>query len=81
MAILLENDLVRYTDVADLADAIVNSPELNGPAQCDGAATRLWIILLNLRRQGNLNSESETSRMVVQWLFKRWSPCWFQSNH
>lgn len=74
MAVLLEARLVEYADVADLVDGMVISADLNGPAECDEAATKLWEVLLILRGQVNLVSYSESSGTVLRWLCKRWSP-------
>ncbi len=74
MAVILEDGLVQYASITDIVDGLISSPELNGPSECDGAATRLWAILLHLRRLENLSSDFETPVKVLRWLFKRWSP-------
>ena len=75
MAYLLERRLVRYADVADIVTGMTRSVDLNGPAECDEAATTLWTILVVLQGREHLNTASETSENVLRWLFGRWSPC------
>lgn len=75
MAVLLESQLVQYTDIADLVDSMTRSIDLNGPAECDESATTLWTILLILRGRAHLGSVSESCDTVLGWLFSRWSPC------
>ncbi|KAL9126224.1 MAG: hypothetical protein Q9217_004696 [Psora testacea] len=74
LAIILEADLVTYSQIADLVDAMVQSSDLNGPAECDGAATRLWALLLQLRRRETLTTDIDASSGVLHWLYRSWSP-------
>ena len=74
LAIILENRLVDYSDVADLVDSMLISTELNGPSVCDGASTRLWIVLLWQRRRENLITDAEMSSTILRWLYRCWSP-------
>lgn len=70
----LDRGLVEYAEVADQIDSMTASADLNGPAECDGAATRFWQIILVLRRQENLSSANATSETILHWLWKRWCP-------
>ena len=72
--VLLDTGTIEYREVTDLIDSIFMSPDLNGPADCDGAATHFWQVLLVLRGQENLNSVAAMSETILLWLFKRWSP-------
>lgn len=72
--VLLDTGVIEYREVIDLVDGIFTSPDLNGPAECDGAATQLWHVLLVLRGQENLSSVAAMSETILLWLFKRWSP-------
>lgn len=74
---ILHKKLVSYVDVADIVDTIINSADLSGPAECDGSATTLWVILLKLRGQEQLDAASDISENVLRWLYKRWSPCMY----
>ena len=72
-AVLLDLGLVEYSDVADIIDNLLSAAELNGPAECDGAATKFWQVILSIRGQENVSSFSDTSNMILLWLFKRWN--------
>ena len=73
-AVLLDTGIIEYGDVAELVDGMFTSPDLNGPAECDAAATQLWHVLLTLRGRENLSSFAALSGTILSWLFKRWSP-------
>ncbi len=71
---LLDTGVIQYSEVTDLIDGMLASPDLNGPAECDAAATQLWHVILTLREQENINSVSTLGSSILSWLFKRWSP-------
>ena len=75
MAVSLDYGLVRYNDIADVADRMISSIDLNGPVDCVDSATTLLSILLILRSRENLGLVYETSEQVLRWLFHRWNPC------
>ena len=60
--------------MADIADAITRSFDLNGPAECDECATKLWTILLVLQGSAQPSSMTESCSSALHWLFNRWSP-------
>lgn len=74
MASILDLALIQYADVADIADDMIKSVDLNGPAECTDSAATLWTILVVLKGRENLSSTSEASENVLRWLFHRWSP-------
>ena len=74
MAIILDNDLLVYSEIADYIDSMVQSSDLNGPAECDGAALRLWVKVLQLRRRENVTTDTDTSSIVLRWLYRNWTP-------
>ena len=63
-----------YSEIVELVDAMIQSSDLNGPAECDEAATRLWAILLQIRRRENLTTDVDTSGGVLRWLYRSWNP-------
>ena len=71
---LLDAGLVQYTEVKDLIDDMLTSTDLNGPAECDAAATQLWNVILILREQESFTSVTALGGSILSWLFKRWSP-------
>ena len=73
-AVLLDIGLIEYGEVADLVDSMFTSIDLNGPAECDAAATQLWHVILIIREQQNINSVTVLGGGILSWLFKRWSP-------
>ena len=73
-AVLLDIGIIEYGEVTDLIDGAFTSPDLNGPAECDSAATHLWHVLLALRGRENLSSLTAMSGTILSWMFKRWSP-------
>lgn len=81
MAVSLDVGLVQYTDIADVADNMISSVELNGPADCVDSATTMWSILVILRGKENLGLVSETSEQVLRWLFNHWGTCKYSQYH
>ena len=75
MAISLDIGVVQYTDIADVANRMISSVDLDGPADCVDSATTMWSVLLTLIGRENLGRVSETSEQVLRWLFNRWNPC------
>ncbi len=75
MAVSLDIGLVRYIDIADMADRMISSVDLNGPADCADSTTTMWSVLLILRGRENLGLVYEASEQVLRWLFNRWNPC------
>lgn len=74
MAVLLNFELVRYDEIADIVDNVLSSAELNGPADCVDSACSLWSILVLLRGRENLGSVPESSESILRWICNRWSP-------
>lgn len=75
MAVSLEVGVVQYIEIADIADRMISSIGLNGPADCTDSATTMWSVLLILRCRDNLGLVYETSEQILRWLFNRWGPC------
>ena len=75
MAISLDIGVVQYTDIADVANRMISSVDLDGPADCVDSATTMWSVLLTLIGRENLGRVFETSEQVLRWLFNRWNPC------
>lgn len=74
MAVLLNFELVRYDEIADIVDNVLSSAELNGPSDCVDSACSLWSMLVLLRGRENLGSVFESSESILRWICNRWSP-------
>ncbi|KAL8689365.1 MAG: hypothetical protein Q9218_004951 [Villophora microphyllina] len=74
MSILLHQGLVRYTDIADIADGMISSMDLNGPVNAVDSALELCSILALQRGQENSLLAAETADRFSNWLFHTWRP-------
>lgn len=72
--LILEYQLIKHSEVNDVIDGMLGSPDFNGPAACDASATKLWALLLRLRRCEGMSKDLEASSSVLRWLCKCWSP-------
>ena len=72
--LILEFQIIKHSEVNDVIDGMLVSTDFNGPATCDGAATKLWALLLRLRRSEGMSKDPEASSSILRWLFKCWSP-------
>lgn len=75
MAVILNAQLVTYTEVADVVDTMLGSVDLNGPAVFTESAATLWSMLIVLKARENPGTMHDTSERVLRWLFVRWKPC------
>jgi len=75
MAVILNTQLVIYTEVADIVDTMFGSVDLNGPAVFTESAATLWSMLIVLKVRQNPGTMHDTSERVLRWLFVRWKPC------
>ncbi|KAL8710033.1 MAG: hypothetical protein Q9220_005304 [cf. Caloplaca sp. 1 TL-2023] len=73
-AILLDNGLVQYTDIADTADGVLSSIEINGPISAVDSALHLCVLLAVQRCQENSLLAAETADRLLNWLFHSWRP-------
>ncbi|KAI4258557.1 MAG: hypothetical protein LQ352_001192 [Teloschistes flavicans] len=80
MSILLDQELVRYTDVADVADGMISSMDLNGPVNAVDSALKLCSILALQRGQDNSLLAAETADRFSNWLFHSWRPSLIQDR-
>ncbi len=74
MAQLLNVGLVPYSQVKDIAEGVLSSIDVNGPADAADATIYYWTTIAILRATDNLGSAYDTIERVLRWLFKRWSP-------
>ena len=74
MAVLFNVGLIEYSDVADVADRILSSMDLNGPSECVDSALALCSSLVLQKGLDNASVAAETSERVLNWLFHRWRP-------
>ena len=77
LAVVLEKGLVKYTDIADLVDALLASVDLNGPAVNTESAVALWSAIITMKGRQKPGLAYDTSERVLRWLFIRWRPCRF----
>ena len=74
MAGLLSHGLLQYPQVKDLAEGMLSSVDLDGPADAVDSTVHFWAAVAALRATDNLGSAHETVERVLRWLFMRWSP-------
>ena len=74
MFVLLETGLVKYTDIADIADGMIPSMELSGPVNAVDSALSLCSLLALQRGQDNPVLAAETAERFLFWLFHSWKP-------
>jgi len=74
MARLLNVGLVPYSQVKDIAEGVLSSVDVNGPADAVDATIHYWATVATLRAAENLGSAYDTIERVLRWLLKRWSP-------
>ena len=71
---ILEFKLIKYSEIDDTVDGMLASTDFNGPAACDRTATKLWALLLRLRRSESIANDLEVSSSILRWLCRCWSP-------
>ena len=74
MYVLLQKKLVRYMDIADIADGMVPSMELNGPVDAVESTLNLCSLLALERGQDNSMLAAETAERFLNWFFHIWKP-------
>ncbi|KAL8736025.1 MAG: hypothetical protein Q9166_000587 [cf. Caloplaca sp. 2 TL-2023] len=74
MYVLLDMGLVRYMDIADIADGMISSMELSGPVNPVDSALSLCSILALQRCQDNSVMAAETAERFLNWFFHSWRP-------
>ncbi|KAL8703539.1 MAG: hypothetical protein Q9201_003296 [Fulgogasparrea decipioides] len=74
MAVLLDRELVRYADIADVADSMISSMHLSGPVHSVDSALALCLTLALQRGQENSLVAAETADRFLDWLLHNWRP-------
>lgn len=74
MYVLLQKGLIRYMDIADIADGMIPSMELNGPVDAVESTLNLCSLLAIERGQDNSVLAAETAERFLNWLFHSWKP-------
>jgi hypothetical protein len=74
MTVLLNKEHVRYKDIINTVDLMIDSVDLNGPVDCVDSACTLWSVIMLLRGRENLGSVFETSEHILYWISRRWKP-------
>ncbi|KAL8700463.1 MAG: hypothetical protein Q9224_000953, partial [Gallowayella concinna] len=80
MFVLLDLGLVRYMDIADIAEGMISSMELSGPVSPVDSALNLCTILALERGQDNSALTAETAERLLNWLFHSWRPSLVQDR-
>ncbi|KAL8785072.1 MAG: hypothetical protein Q9213_003577 [Squamulea squamosa] len=80
MFVLLDLGLVLYKDIADIADGMISSMELNGPVSAVDSALDLCSLLALQRGQDNSILAAETAERFLNWLFHSWKPSLIQDR-
>ena len=74
MYVILQKGLIRYIDIADIADGMIPSMELNGPVDAVESTLNLCSLLALERAQDNSVLAAETAERFLNWLFYSWKP-------
>ncbi|KIV99427.1 uncharacterized protein PV09_08859 [Verruconis gallopava] len=72
--VLLRLHLLRYGDIASIADSILESVDLQGPTSACDATLALLGLLMDERAAENPSTALSTAQRLVQWLIQKWSP-------
>ncbi|KAI4115018.1 MAG: hypothetical protein LQ345_004305 [Seirophora villosa] len=74
MTSLLDLRLVRYMDIADIAEGMVSSMDLSGPVDIVDSALALCSAIVLRKGQENALVAAETADRFLNWLFHVWRP-------
>ena len=74
MALLLEKQLLSFSDVLNDIESIFSAVDLNGPAVFADSSVRLLVNVSRIRTRQKPATILETSKKLLQWLFSRWKP-------
>ena len=74
MTVVLDWGLVRYVDIADIADSMISSMNLSGPVSAVDSALDLCSTIALQRGRENSSLAAETSESCLNWLFHGWKP-------
>lgn len=74
MTVVLDSGLVRYMDIADIADSMISSMNLSGPVNAVDSAFDLCSTIALQRGQENAVLAAETADSCLNWLFHGWRP-------
>ncbi|KAI4263133.1 MAG: hypothetical protein L6R42_001710 [Xanthoria sp. 1 TBL-2021] len=80
MYVILQKGLIRYMDIADIADGMIPSMELNGPVDSVESTLNLCSLLALERGQDNSVLAAETAERFLNWLFHSWKPSYIQDR-
>ncbi|KAL8887231.1 MAG: hypothetical protein Q9215_005165 [Flavoplaca cf. flavocitrina] len=80
MYVILQKKLIRYMDIADIADGMVPSMELNGPVDAVESSLNLCSLLALERGQDNSVLAAETAERFLNWFFHNWKPSLIQDR-
>jgi ataxia telangiectasia mutated family protein len=72
--VLLKLNVVSYLAVAAVAETILSSVELHGPASfCDSSAF-LWITFMKAKAAENPSASAGIAERILRWVFGKWIP-------
>ncbi|KAL8974650.1 MAG: hypothetical protein Q9197_001111 [Variospora fuerteventurae] len=80
MTSLLDLGLVRYMDIADIADGMVSSMDLSGPVDIVDSALALCSEIVLRKGSENALVAAETADRFLNWLFHVWRPSLFHDR-
>ncbi|KAH7063591.1 hypothetical protein B0J12DRAFT_643289 [Macrophomina phaseolina] len=80
MDIILRLGLVDYRDIGEIADVMVSSTELHGPAVLSDSSCSLWLTIFDARSSESPHSSHVTTDRMLRWLFSRWTPSNFHDR-
>ena len=72
--LLLRLGLVPYSEVSPSLDAMLQSPELAGPALLCDSSVSFWISVLSIGATERHGSTEGYAERILRWLFKKWTP-------
>jgi ataxia telangiectasia mutated family protein len=74
MDVLLRLQIVPFSSISDIAQSMLLSIELSGPALLTESSSSLMTTIMRERIQENPTHFNVTSERILSWLFSKWTP-------
>jgi ataxia telangiectasia mutated family protein len=74
MDVLLKLEIVPFSAVSDIAQSMLLSIELSGPALLTETSSSLLTTIIRERVHENPTHFNATSERILSWLFSKWTP-------
>jgi ataxia telangiectasia mutated family protein len=74
MDVLLRLQIVPFSSISDIAQSMLLSIELSGPALLTESSSSLMATIMRERIQENPTHFNVTSERILSWLFSKWTP-------